>query len=1352
MDKDTDERLLPDGVFRHAMNVNINTSEESDEGSVENTLSTKKLTNINFGEDSAVEGGYSDTANNKLYWFVVSSTGAFLMEYDVSTHTTERVLADTRPASERVLNLKKGNRITGIGKIITNSEEDDLFLWTDNNMEICCINISRAKKFPENGFEKEDIYLIKKPPSNPPRILPVNLAINSSDLSQSFLTFAYRYQYLDGEYSALSPFSQCPFLPKKYNIDYFELVNKGMVNAFNALRITFETGDRRVKNIQLCFKESNSNNIYLIDTFSKKQEGLGNHATKTVNFINNKIYKLLPEKELFRTFDNIPKRAKALSLIDNRVAIGNYTDGYNFDEATPLDFSLSLNSYELDVDQQMEYEYFSPWLFVFQSPAGVEYSEGSTLIFYIEVTFDGISVYQNSFQFILSQDYPNLNSLLNSDYFQEFVTFMNIDFKSNYEWEVPMNYELIKEPELKFFYAPDGKPAFNLEPAEYRNVNTNEIIKILIGFAKIYGEDGEMSPVQLSNGSSSASCKTNQSYAVGIIYRDEFGRSSTVQIVQNNTVFIPQNLADQRNKIQVKINHKAPSWAHDYKLSVKTKPLIYQTIYINEFYNDGVFVWCKLEESNQDKVKVGDYLNVKLASGAVQIDPVKVKVLDIKSKERNFIERNETETASGDLIEIEESEGLYMKIRPTKFSMDRGDYSIYQDEDSYRRDSGTPKLYLDLQTKIDESGLKTELFIGTGASIHISLYSKRKYDKNHDDFSRKGWNEVLFEKEFFAEKDYDTIEQWFNEVLLNGNSVLATHTGTGKSTNIANLLKLRRGKYHKTLGRVFVLDSNYGLYLEYTSFYKAPSKRNRYVHIGGKITIRTSTGIYVFETDPIQAESQVYYETPETYPIIQGNHIAKINGAPKPNINQDTSTQQPAIIEMSFFNCYSQGNGVESYRVFDDFNTNFLNIDSRPSLVSSEPYREVTRYADITYGEPFIESANINGLNEFNASTANWKELNKQDGPIEVLHAREGNLLIVQRNKWGYVLFNKNALHTADGTQALTSVSNVLGEYIAYAGLFGTSNPESFAAIGTRCYAVDKERGTALRLSQDGLTEITRGMKSWFRENLSKSKESVIIGGIDPYNDNRYQITINDKPLHRSRVSTGQGVIKYNQIDEFVYNLRLEEYETEVEIQYNVTDGEITLRTPGGSSVLKGRGSLNISYKEQEEIPISITPVGKSASYELNHINVKNDSISIISVVLNNKEDKGKTITNNYKWDDSHFYSRSDLFTETPLLITEIGEQGTGKFPINGARITLQSMKSPSDTAVFDFYKGHRLMYLVTDKTYNIDQLLSEAINVRIRVENDTTSTGSFTFSRESKEKLYLIWDYTDKDINHIDK
>ena len=69
-----------------------------------------------------------------------------------------------------------------------------------------------------------------------------------------------------------------------------------------------------------------------------------------------------------------------------------------------------------------------------------------------------------------------------------------------------------------------------------------------------------------------------------------------------------------------------------------------------------------------------------------------------------------------------------------------------------------------------------------------------------------------------------------------------------------------------------------------------------------------------------------------------------------------------------------------------------------------------------------------------------------------------------------------------------------------------SKDPMSFAYYGYAKYFTDKSRGSVMRLSQNGLVEISQnGMSDFFRDALAKSDE--IIGSYDEYN-NLYNLTL----------------------------------------------------------------------------------------------------------------------------------------------------------------------------------------------------------------------------------------------------
>jgi hypothetical protein len=105
------------------------------------------------------------------------------------------------------------------------------------------------------------------------------------------------------------------------------------------------------------------------------------------------------------------------------------------------------------------------------------------------------------------------------------------------------------------------------------------------------------------------------------------------------------------------------------------------------------------------------------------------------------------------------------------------------------------------------------------------------------------------------------------------------------------------------------------------------------------------------------------------------------------------------------------------------------------------------------------------------------------------------------------VLAEKDELFNTDGTSLTVNTKKVLGRARPFSGDYGISkNPESFASDEFRVYFTDRARGAVLRLSRDGITNISDyGMKNWFYDNLKNSQ--ALIGSFDG-KKNHYNITV----------------------------------------------------------------------------------------------------------------------------------------------------------------------------------------------------------------------------------------------------
>ena len=157
MNKDLDERLIPNGEYRDAMNIQVTTSEGSDVGTVQNILgNTLHNTDITGNpvvlSDCKCVGAVADEKNDKLYWFIkrqYKPTPGYVnieavIEYTIGKNgnppTIKPVIVDRKVNTKDAVLKFPDKIITGINII------DNLLFWTDGVNEPRKINIEELKK------------------------------------------------------------------------------------------------------------------------------------------------------------------------------------------------------------------------------------------------------------------------------------------------------------------------------------------------------------------------------------------------------------------------------------------------------------------------------------------------------------------------------------------------------------------------------------------------------------------------------------------------------------------------------------------------------------------------------------------------------------------------------------------------------------------------------------------------------------------------------------------------------------------------------------------------------------------------------------------------------------------------------------------------------------------------------------------------------------------------------------------------------------------------------------------------------------------------------------------------------
>ena len=83
MNKDLDERLVVNGEYRDALNIQVSTSEGSDVGTVQNILGNSLLAGQDFiGENAVCVGSIADEKNDVLYYLIAGSIRDLIVKCD----------------------------------------------------------------------------------------------------------------------------------------------------------------------------------------------------------------------------------------------------------------------------------------------------------------------------------------------------------------------------------------------------------------------------------------------------------------------------------------------------------------------------------------------------------------------------------------------------------------------------------------------------------------------------------------------------------------------------------------------------------------------------------------------------------------------------------------------------------------------------------------------------------------------------------------------------------------------------------------------------------------------------------------------------------------------------------------------------------------------------------------------------------------------------------------------------------------------------------------------------------------------------------------------------------------------
>ena len=1432
MNQSVDERLVPPGEYIEAINCRLGATETSEIGAVENSKGNDQLTTLYYNgailTGAKCIGAYEDGAKETLYWFVTSPTADMIVSFNTTTTLLNYHVID----AGTVLNFDSSYLITGVNKL------GDLLFWTDNLNPPRKINITKTYL----NVTAEDVNVIVQPPVAAPSISLITQATEANYMETRMISFAYRYQYKDDEYSAISQFSDIAFVPGVFSLDIATNLNSGMKNIYNAVNISFNTGGSNVTGIDLIFKFADSNLLNIIEKFKKEDYGWPDNSIQTQSFSNSKIYTILPESELLRLYDNVPLVAKAQTVMANRLIYGNYHDGRNLIDAngsnSQMTFETEKVSAGIDVED-LTTTYTSGVNYTIDTNKTVANStvsidlatvsgklnSGAFLDFTFTFSWDSYTGnsgtttgQQTSTQistiFTLPQKYNTVYEMASSDAFKAsigssieyFQTVANactegtsftdtfncaienpVDSDADITWGKTASGITGLDQGVLITTAPGSDiVSFQIPAMKFLDtLATGGTVAPLYGYYKFT----QAFAIFLGNGNTK-SLHSNRNYEVGVVYMDEYLRSTTALVSPDNTVFIPASDSENKNQIKttIPITQRPPSWATRYKFVVKRAEGPYETIFSNFYYSDTTTntVYFKLEGQNQSKVKTGDILRVKTDNNGALSNYQTAEALAVSAQGQNFLTpKANIQTIIGGITAepyISELPGLYMEMKPTTFSVDTAAESTGW-QSNYESDSSR-RNYPSIQIPCfrDSTSENTNLEIPEGSLVTFNINFSRTARGNNS-----GARFYSYDKTFQASQNYANLYEFVigENIDFQGGTDSSSGDENANDNTFYNTTPLpplnqaypipqegnNRYQFRTTSGDAPSTGTGQTNFLYLAIKAGTQGVGGHKSRINGRINVQLSNTLVSFETIPVDVDNDIYYEDDKAYDITGGFHMS---GTAVGDQNQTATL--PAIMTLGFFDCFAFGNGIESFKVQDSLVGQSFTLGQRVTSVSSQDFKEADRYAGLTYSGIYNEETNINRLNEFNLGLVNFKDLEVSYGPIQILSGRETDILVLQEDKISYVLAGKNLLSSAAAGGAITNTAEVLGTQIARLEEYGIShNPESFITHGFDKYFTDAKRNSVLKLSgsgtQEQLTVVSEiGMRSYFRDLFIDNFDTQKLGGFDPYM-NEYVLSNNDfsLPVVATEINCNSTIARQGTTSVSSYTVNFGTAQGNVKFTYVVT-GSVNLKVVWNGAIVINQvitGSSFLSFNKSLAVPstavLTVTP-SELSSYNILSACPQTEELKIIQMTLGTPADNGKFIHNQYYWTSGSIISATsseliefqDATTPVESWISTTGQSSVGLFPVSGAEVILQSNKKDFDDFVFD-NTVDKFKYLVSNTAYveaDWATITAAATNVT-PITNPSTGLyqAPFTYSNPTNlTYLYLIWDYrtpTSIDLRH---
>ena len=469
-----------------------------------------------------------------------------------------------------------------------------------------------------------DVQLAVRPPFDKPATQVASdpdLVVNK--LVGKTFQFAYMYIYNDYTYSVVSPYSDLVVSSSVFAADDSTYDNNAIGNY---VQVTYDLGTSEVNTVKLLAREGNTGSWFVVEDFEKTTDT----GTRTYDFYNNVARQALVETEALALYSDVPRLARTVKTVQNRVGLANVLKGY--DKTSPSvnytvayeDVNVSGTSTDLSstlASAVSDDNYYIDWTIPVHASIDVNDVFAINIFGVFEETLGGEDIvyfeWRYSFSYTVTQaDIDTLdaqNAVANAfaaDIVSKEDSIITIVYEGDpFEWGIDGSNEGSGVVRLWFMGVHDDA---RTEASDFGGTFTQESF-----------------PEGVST------FKSGSYYNVGVLFYDDYSRTSGV--LSPTRVYIPhageRAYADAFDRARIAFSIPdgtigVPSWAKYYRFAVTESvnfsavfPFVAgndtdTNIYDDLFIDGKEVIAINLPTNLQYEFAKGDYLHIEVDSGS----------------------------------------------------------------------------------------------------------------------------------------------------------------------------------------------------------------------------------------------------------------------------------------------------------------------------------------------------------------------------------------------------------------------------------------------------------------------------------------------------------------------------------------------------------------------------------------------------------------------------------------------------------------------------------------------------------------------------------------------------------------